>query len=392
MGATGPLAARAALRADQQRLREWLLEEALPLWSKRGIDPRDGGFEERLSTEALPTREARRARVQPRQLFAFVAGWQLGWQGSAQAIVARGAEYFVRHFRRADGLFRTLVTAEGAPLDESVCLYDQAFALLGLAAARRIAGEDSDYEDTARALLERIIATLTHDVAGFVSGSPGRMPLQSNPHMHLLEACLEWQQLSDASCWRSLVGTLTQLALQRFVDGNSGLLREYFAADWSAAPGLAGRRIEPGHQYEWAWLLMRGQGIRRGAAYQAALRLIEGAEHLGVRGGVAVDEILDNGLVHLPTARLWPQTERLRALAWAAACSGELRYWVLAHEAAQSLLRYLNATQPGLWHDELLPDGRFRIGPAPAGNLYHLAGSILALDQALDGAAGAVPP
>jgi mannose/cellobiose epimerase-like protein (N-acyl-D-glucosamine 2-epimerase family) len=30
-----------------------------------------------------------------------------------------------------DGLFRTLVDAEGMPLDERALLYDQAFALLG---------------------------------------------------------------------------------------------------------------------------------------------------------------------------------------------------------------------------------------------------------------------
>ena len=47
------------------------------------------------------------------------------------AIVRRGIDYFIGRYRRPDGLFRTLVDAEGMPLDERALLYDQAFALLG---------------------------------------------------------------------------------------------------------------------------------------------------------------------------------------------------------------------------------------------------------------------
>ncbi|MGA3156598.1 MAG: AGE family epimerase/isomerase [Steroidobacteraceae bacterium] len=389
MGAEALSAARERVRLDRDRLREWLFEEALPLWSTHGIDPLDGGFEERLSAEGAPTHESRRARVQPRQLFAFVGAWRLGWQGGAEAIVARGLNYFVHHFRRPDGLYRALIAPDGVPLDESVYLYDQAFALLGLASAQRILGSDSDYERPAAALLERVAAHLKHDQGGFETGLPERLPLQSNPHMHLLEACLEWQQVSEAPCWGVLAGELIELVLQRFIDRGSTLVRETFAADWSAAPSLPGRLIEPGHQFEWAWLLLRVSGARQHEARQTAARLIEGGEHHGVRGGVAIDELLDDLSVHRATARLWPQTERLRALACMAALGDEPRYWSLAHEAAQSLMRYLNAAVPGLWHDELLPDGRFRIGPAPAGNLYHIVGAILALDEALT--ASAVP-
>jgi mannose/cellobiose epimerase-like protein (N-acyl-D-glucosamine 2-epimerase family) len=376
-------AARERLREDDKRLREWLFEEALPLWSGRGIDPFNGSFEEQLSSEGLPTHEPRRARVQPRQLFAFVGAWRMGWDGPIAALIERSVGSFVQRFRRSDGFYRTLVAPDGEPLDEAVYLYDQAFALLGFAAARRACAAELDYERLAQTLLERIATQLRHAQGGFARGLPERLPLQSNPHLHLLEASLEWQQLSSAPCWSALSGELIELALGHFIDPRSGLLRENFAADWSAAASLEGRLIEPGHQYEWAWLLMKTRGARQSEARQAALRLIEGAERFGVLQGVAIDELLDDGTPQRATARLWPQTERLRALTAAAALSAESRYWALAHEAAQTLMRYLNATVPGLWHDELLANGRFRIGPAPAGNLYHIVGAMLALDEAL---------
>lgn len=382
-GAEASSAARERVRLDRDRLQEWLIEEAMPLWSTQGIDPVHGGFEERLSLDGAPTHEARRARVQPRQLFAFVGARRLGWTGDAATPVASGLNYFVQHFRRPDGLYRTLVAPDGTALDEEVYLYDQAFALLGLASAQRLFGNESNCERPALALFERMDTALRHGQRGFKSALHEQLPLQSNPHMHLLEACLEWQQLSAAPCWRVLADELLDLALEHFLDRDSDLLRENFAPDWSAAPSLAGRLIEPGHQFEWAWLLLRASGARQGEARRAALRLIEGAERYGVQRGVAVDELLDDHSVHRATARLWPQSERLRALALAAALGSEGRLWSLAHEAAQTLMRYLNATLAGLWHDELLPDGRFRIGAAPAGNLYHIVGAILALDEAL---------
>ncbi|MFG1250448.1 hypothetical protein [Xanthobacter flavus] len=44
--------------------------------------------------------------------------------------------FLLQRFRRPDGLFRNRVTAEGAPLDESVDLDDHAFALFAFAQNR----------------------------------------------------------------------------------------------------------------------------------------------------------------------------------------------------------------------------------------------------------------
>jgi mannose/cellobiose epimerase-like protein (N-acyl-D-glucosamine 2-epimerase family) len=50
---------------------------------------------------------------------------------------------------------------------------------------------------------------------------------------------------------------IAELALSKFIDPKSGGLREYYDGDWNAAPGVDGRIVEPGHQFEWAWLLLR---------------------------------------------------------------------------------------------------------------------------------------
>ncbi|HEY2661201.1 MAG TPA: AGE family epimerase/isomerase [Caulobacteraceae bacterium] len=375
--------AKSAARRGQQRLLDWLLHKAYPLWSTQGVDRIRGGFHERLDADGTPLDEARRARVQPRQIYAFAHGAGLGWDGDASAITRQGLDYFRQAYRRPDGLYRTLVTPDGAPLDESVLLYDQAFALLGMASACRLPRHAPELEYEALALVEALHRQLGRPGFGFDSGLPGRLPLLSNPHMHLFEACLEWADLSPVPVWRGLADELGALALTRFIDPVSSALRETFDETWAPASGLAGRIVEPGHQFEWAWLLMRWRPTGDPIARRVALRLIDIGEQFGVRCGVAIDALLDDFTIHQATARLWPQTERLKAAALAASLTDEVRYWEMAAAAATGLRRYLKTPTPGLWHDRLTPDGVFAPSPAPASNFYHIVASILALTKAV---------
>ena len=87
-----------------------------------------------------------------------------------------------------------------------------------------------------------------------------------------------------------------------------------------------------------------------------------------------------------PTARLWPQTERLKAaLILSETAQGETRarYLAEALSASHGLLAYLRTPVPGLWRDKLLPDGTFVEEPAPASSLYHIICAIASLKQAL---------
>ena len=376
-------AATMSARACQQRLVDWLLQQAYPLWSRQGVDRGNGGFYERLDQHATALNEPRRARVQSRQIYSFAQAPALGWRGDAPDIVEHGVLFFLQHYRRPDGLFRALVAPDGSPLDNSALLYDQAFALLGLAAARSLSGVNPALDGEAQALLEALYSQLKRIGPGFYSGLPERFPLLSNPHVHLFEAALAWCELSAEPAWQTLADEMGTLALTRFIDPVSGALHETFDEAWSPVAGLDGRRIEPGHQFEWAWLLLRWRPKDENA-WRAALRLIELGEQAGVRHGVAVDALLDDLSMHDPASRLWPQTERLKASALAASLTGESRYWMSAAAAAHGVLRYFDTPTAGLWYDRLNAEGVFHTGPAPASSFYHIVAAIVALTQALN--------
>jgi mannose/cellobiose epimerase-like protein (N-acyl-D-glucosamine 2-epimerase family) len=382
----------AAARTLQLRLIDWLRHGAYPIWSSYGVDAHNGGFQERLSQDGTPLAEPRRARVQPRQIYAFARAPHLGWRGDAHGIVERGVGFFLTHYCRADGLYRTLVAPDGSALDNSALLYDQAFALLGIASARRLLGADPALDDAGSALFEALYSQLKRVGPGFYSGLPGRFPLLSNPHMHLLEAALAWCELSTDPVWHTLADELGELALTRLIDARSGAVRETFDEAWSPAPGMEGRRIEPGHQFEWAWLLLRWHPANDSAARQAALRLIEIGEQAGVRNGLAIDGLLDDLSIDDASARLWPQTERLKAASLAAVLTGDWHHWEHAAAAARGLLRYFQTPTAGLWFDRISAAGVLHDAPAPASSFYHIVAAIDCLTDALrDADDSAVP-
>jgi mannose-6-phosphate isomerase len=113
----------------------------------------------------------------------------------------------------------------------------------------------------------------------------------------------------------------------------------------------------------------------------AALRLISIGDRFGVRNGVAIDALYDDFSIKDARARLWPQTERLKAALLAAALTGEPHYEAMAEAAVTSFFPYLNAAVSGLWCDVRLPDGEFIGSPVPASTFYHLVGAIAALNR-----------
>ena len=368
----------AALIAPRDRLKAWLLDCAYPLWWTQGYDHVHGGFHETLALDGTPVEAQRRARVQPRQIFAFAVAGELGWDGPWKEAMQAGLEWYQAHYFRPDGLIRTLVATDGATLDDRVALYDQAFGLFALATAYEVLGKPVSLMQRADALLVGLKAMLPHPIAGFEEANPRVLPLLSNPHMHLFEASLAWTEAGGGPQWRALADEIATLALTKFIDPVSGGLREYFDGDWNATAGLDGRIIEPGHQFEWAWLLLRWSALaQRPDAAAAARRMILIAEGHGVdpARGVAMNQLLDNMSVHDAQARLWPQTERIKAHLLGGSAEG-------VAAGIDGLLKYFDVPTPGLWRDRLNADGSWVEEPSPASSFYHIVCALLYLDRA----------
>ena len=204
--------------------------------------------------------------------------------------------------------------------------------------------------------------------------------------MHLFEAALAWCEAGGDHVWHELADELAELCLSRMIEPSSGAIAEYFDAAWKPLPPGGAQHLEPGHQFEWAWLLGRWGRLRGHAgAYAAAKRLFEaGTRGVDTLRQVAVFEMSLESRITQPVARLWAQAERIKAailLMETAEGAERARYRDAAIAAANALWRYLETPLPGLWRDRMKPDGNFIEEPAPASSFYHIICCISVLRQ-----------
>jgi mannose/cellobiose epimerase-like protein (N-acyl-D-glucosamine 2-epimerase family) len=277
---------------------------------------------------------------------------------------------------------RTLLTADGSPLDETAMAYDQAFLIFALACISGVTANPA-LEDEAAAIRDLLMQGV--DAKGGLKEA-GSHPYQSNAHMHLLEAALAWEEVGGGDQWTVLADQIVHLARTQFIDAETGSLHEFFDADWSPAAGDDGRLVEPGHQFEWAWLMARYSRSRNDAAATTdAWRLYEaGLKGIDPKRGIAIDAMNIDGSVRSPRSRLWPQTEWLKASLILATLSDDGRRAQCLDQAARAqraLWRYL--TPQGLWRDKLLENGNFIDEPAPASSFYHIMAAYVQLRETM---------
>jgi mannose-6-phosphate isomerase len=199
--------------------------------------------------------------------------------------------------------------------------------------------------------------------------------------MHLLEAALAWSAIDSDLIWRELADEMGQLCLDRLIEKRTGALREFFAQDWAPLHKPEAEVVEPGHHYEWAYLLDRWAKTTKRNRPEEVSRLIAFADANGIdrERSAAVNEIRLDGSARDPVARLWPQTERLRTYVIDRDTDDDPRL----REAIATLWRYLDAPLRGLWYENLDAKGQFIVEAAPATSLYHIVGAVMELCAAL---------
>ncbi|HTN39839.1 MAG TPA: AGE family epimerase/isomerase [Asticcacaulis sp.] len=374
------------LSEKQQSLRQWLFDHALPLWWDIGGDKEKGGFYEKINLDGKPDDIDRRTRVAARQVFSYALAKRMGYGGETDAPIDQGLAWLSGPARNPEtGMLYATLKPDGSVVRGEFDFYDHAFAMLAYASAYRVRPQDKSLEAAGVAIRDKILADYSHPVRGFEEANPRTLPLKANPHMHMFEACLAWIESGGDDKWRDIAGEIADLCVEKFLHPETGALREFFDGDWNVMPGEAGRIVEPGHQFEWAWLFLRWAEISGKESYvKTAQRLIDIAEVAGTdpKRNVTMFELWDDFTVKDGKARLWSQTERMKAftaLSQSAKTEAEKEAAVASLvQATSGLQLYLSTDIEGLYRDRMKADGTFEIEPAPASSLYHI---ICAIDE-----------
>lgn len=363
-----------ALQRRAREARGWLFESCFPLWADHGVSEA-GLFPEALTmTLDEAPGETTRVRVQARQTYVFSEAWRLGWKRDAtERLVNAGVATLAGPAINPEGLpGRTLSRDTGALIDPGFDLYDTAFTLFALAEAARGPGPAEPALAAARAILTKLDQEARDAVhGGYAEALPRRAERHQNPHMHLLEACLALHAAEPDGGHLTRAQALVSLFETHFTAGENGLVGEYFAPDWSALPGDPSRIVEPGHQFEWVWLLhayARAAGAPVSAAaerlYTYALSTLDvdgRAIQTAARGGAPIDA----------SRRTWQQTEALKAHLAMYEARRDDRFAGAACRSFDVLMdEYL--TEDGGWIDHFAADGTVLSHNMPASTGYHV--------------------
>ncbi len=368
----------APLQKCARRAQDWLHDACFDLWADRGVVA--GGFREALDLVHNPiVSDLARVRVQARQTYMFSMAKQMGWAPArADDLIALGLATLKGACRTEHGLFvREIDLAAGMPQSQIADLYDTAFALLAMAAAKE-AGHRSE-----TLMSETVAAIELHMNApfgGYLEALPAGKHRLQNPHMHLFEAYLQAFMATGGAAYLDRAKSLYDLCLDRFIDHETGTLGEAFLrSDWSVPEGEAGEIVEPGHQFEWVWLFERyrrlaGTGLppEAGRLYRFACRSVDAM-------GRTVQAVTRQGGVHDGSARTWPQTEALKAHLAMMRMGDELA----GERAVQSFNVLMNdyLTAQGGWKDHFGADGTLLSTQMPASTGYHV---VLALADLIE--------
>ena len=349
----------------------------LPLCRDHFADPVHGGFHERLGANLMPVATGRkRLMVQARQLYVLSHAAVLG-DRSGMAAADHGYEFLLRTYRdHLHGGWYFAATPEGEVLDGSKDLYGHAFLLFALAwlhrafaapGAMNLAAQTMDALHSRMALLYGgFHATAARE------WTPAAGPLLQNPHMHLFEAVLALHDVSGDPRWMEEADALTRLFRDSLLHQATGTLREVFGVGWVTHPEL-GTIVEPGHQFEWVWLLDRyrrqGGTIDVTAEIEALFSFARShgfdEEYEGIH-----DQVDPDGVPLLQTRRIWPVAEALKAYVVMEAAGRAMP--VEADRLAAHLLRdFVPGDRLG-WHETLTREGVPTMTDLPASTPYHL--------------------
>ncbi|MGP8472763.1 AGE family epimerase/isomerase [Burkholderia sp. PR2] len=361
----------ASASAQAARLRDHFAHVILPIWQGSGFDQTL-----RLPFEAVdPANHAPlpvtryRAMACARQLFVFA-------QAGHTAHAATLFDSLCSRFRdpRHGGWFYS-VDAQGAPLDTTKDLYTHAFVVFACAAWHAASGDTAARtvaEDTAALIQDRfapqpgdaLLDAARH--ADFSSSGSGTL---QNPLMHLTEAWLAAADAFDDAAFDDALLRTAQAVERTFVDTATGCIAEL-------PLGATDNRFEPGHQFEWFYLVdAAGARLAQTGLPDALARAFAFAEQHGIdpRTGAVCAAVDAQGACIDGTQRIWAQTEYLRALAMH---GGTPASAPLAQQIERFATRFLH---PRGWFECKTADGQVSRADMPSTTPYHLATAYAAL-------------
>ena len=361
------------MAVDTARIKTWMFDHALPLWAARSTDYVHGGCVEQLALDGRPSEAGfKRVRVPARQIYVYSHAYLLGWEPGLALARDLYHNFVATALLKNGNGWAKVLGSDNAIIDDTIDLYDNAFALFALGWFYRASG-DAQVLDLALETANIINTKLRHPKIGFWHQVPPSGPRLQNPHMHLLEASLACLDASREPIFEALAREILTLFRTKFYDPKTGTLCEYFDDELVRLQDASGQIVEPGHQLEWAWILAKAKQALGVDSDDIIKGLVDFAETYGVApSGLTYNKITVSGDILDGGSRTWPNTERIKAAVAMFDTFGQSPVLVLNDALGALFSHHLHHEIPGLWVDAFDRDGKAIATAIPTSTFYHL--------------------
>lgn len=357
--------------------RDGLLDDVLPFWFPRSVDPEFGGYFTCLDQDGSRLQDDKSVWFQGRMAWMLATAFleierRPEWLEWARS----GIEFIERHCFDADGRMFFSVTRDGRPLRKRRYQFSECFAVIAFAAYGK-ASDETRYLDRAEQLLAQVVRN---------HRTPGALPAKTDPAtrpmkglampMILLVTAQELRKHRPGELCTALIDECIEEIARDFVKPDFRCVLETVAPDGSFIDTLDGRCVNPGHSIEAGWFILEEARRRGGDRGLTGLgcRIIDWSLELGwdrEHGGI----LYFRDAKGLPCTEYWhdmkfwwPHNEAIIATLLAAELTGEARYadWhARVHDWAYS---HFPDKEHGDWFGYLRRDGS--LSTRVKGNLY----------------------
>lgn len=230
---------------------DWVMVEVLPFWMQR------------RATDILPFVEHRtlqgepdfpgylRLRTAARQVAVYSQAARMGCEW-AEPVARAGWKTLEQYFWKNDGGWYARIGRWGQAIDMEFSLYDQALAINACAHWAQLSNSLLPI-DMAFRTLEQIDQRLSSSEQPGWRTAADMSGRDQKSHMQLLDALLTLNAVVPALQMREKIRVILDLLETCLIDEQSGAVIEWFDKNWQI--DRVGAVVEPGHQFQWVWLI-----------------------------------------------------------------------------------------------------------------------------------------
>jgi len=252
--------------------RSGLLDDTLPFWLDRAVDPVNGGYMmsfdqdgSLLDTDKSMWQHGRFAWLLS-TLYNRVEA-NPAWIHAAKS----GLDFMRSHAFDSDGRMFFQLTRDGRPLRKRRYAFTEAFASMAFAAYAQATGEE-DARDRAIALHKLFIHDAIEGQRGTPKVDPDTRPMLGiGPFMILINLSQVLRETLDLPEMTDSIDMAIETIRTKFINTQQKAVMETVGVNGEFLDHFDGRMLNPGHAIEAAWFIMRESRIRDNDSELSAL-------------------------------------------------------------------------------------------------------------------------